>query len=164
MVIKISRLTSGPGGNHYALNSTKSRMFAHSAVCYWDVFLKLDNINNDNFQLWHFMFVGLPMMHMSLELMVKAFVTFYDSEYNSSSRGHKTSEIISEHAHSINLLKLINDDPQKMELIRTLELAWIGLRYAECSLSYDGKDGILFNEMMTLLTDEYKKISRLRTL
>jgi len=162
MPTKIDYLTDSPSGHHYGLNSTKSRMFDHSAAQYWDVFLELTE--EENFDLWKFMYVGLPVMHMSLELIVKAFVTFYDGTYDPKSDKHRTSKIIIDYADKINVLKSVRDDAQKIELIKTLEIAWEGLRYAECSLQYDRKDEVHLNEMMTLLIDEYKKISGLQTL
>jgi len=162
MPTKIDYLTNSPGGDHYRLNSTKSRMFAHSAAQYWDVFLEL--IEEKNFDLWKFMYVGLPIMHMSLELMVKAFVTFYDANYDPKSDRHKTSKIIIDHADKISELKLIRDDIPKMDLIKTLEIGWEGLRYAECTLAYDRKDEVHLTEIMTLLIGKYKEISGLRNL
>jgi len=163
MVIKIFKLKDLPGGR-YELNDSKSRMFAHSGAAHWDVSLKLMDMSGENFDLWEFMYVGLPMMHMALELMIKAFVTFYDSTYNAKSDKHKTSKIIDKYVNAINAFKLINNDKEKMKLVKMLELAWEGLRYAECSLQYNSKDGELFNKIMTLLTNEYKRISKLRTL
>lgn len=159
--MKITKLIDSCEGEHYKLNSTKSRMFAHSGASYWNTYLKLSMRNRD-FDLWDFMYVGLPIMHMALELIIKAFVTFYDSNYNPKSDNHKTSEIIKKYKRKIDALKSIDD--QKMEFIKTLELAWEGLRYAECGLGYDSSDDELFNEIMKLLTDEYKKISGLRSL
>lgn len=162
--MKISKLANSPNGSNYALNSSKSRMFAHSASEYWNTYLDLSDKSSEAFDLWRFMYVGLPAAHMALELMIKAFATFYNSDYDPKSDRHRTSKIISNYAASIDIFQPIINDSEKMILIKILEQGWEGLRYAECGLEFEAKDNKILEEVMTPLIEEYKKISGLKTL
>ena len=164
MIIKISKLTNSQDGKFYETNSSKSSMFAHSGVEYWDVSSMLNNIGKANFDLWKLMFVGLPLMHMALELIVKALVTFYDSSYQPKNDRHFTSKILIQYDEVVPIFKSITKDSKKMDLVSNLECAWEGLRYVECSMRCDGDEINRFNIIMNDLTDEYKKISGLRHL
>lgn len=144
-------------------NDNKSRRLAHSAVSYWDIVSKINDNSQDNFDLWRFMHVGVPMMHMAVELIVKAVVAISDNTFVIERDLHNTPKIINEHA-SIPAIGAIATDREKMDLIEELRTAWISLRYAEGTLMYEPKDKQNFDEIMSGLTETFKQLSGLKTL
>lgn len=151
-------------GKHPAgSNDRHSRMLAHSAASYWDIASQVNDASKDEFDLWSFMHVGVPVMHMAIELIVKAVVAISDNTFVVEDDGHNTPKIIQDHTN-IPVLASINSDKAKMELIRELRKGWIDLRYAEGTLEYERADKNHFDEIMTLLTEEFKRLSGLKTL
>jgi len=161
--MKVGKLTDGQGGDHYESNDSNSRMFAHSAASYWDIASRINDTTQSDFDLWSFMHVGVPVMHMAVELIVKAVVAISDDKFVAASDGHNTAKIISDHT-AIRVLGVINANKNKMELIGQLRKAWIDLRYAEGTLQYEQGDKKAFDEIMGSLTEEFKKLSGLKTL
>jgi hypothetical protein len=161
--MKVGKLTDGQSVGHYKSNDSRSRMFAHSAASYWNIASQLNDRSREDFDLWSFMHVGVPIMHMAIELIVKAVIAISDKKFIPERELHNTPKIISEHA-MIPVLGAINGNKEKMELIGQLRKAWIDLRYAEGTLSYESRDKEIFDEMMLSLTEEFKKVSGLKTL
>ena len=109
------------------------------------------------------MHVGVPVMHMAVELIVKAMVAISDDQFVVERDGHNTPKIIHDHAN-IAVIGAIDADKGKMELVGELRKAWIDLRYAEGTLMYEAEDKQNFDEIMTTLTEEFKRLSGLRML
>jgi hypothetical protein len=162
--MKVSRFTEGTDGTLFSDNKSKSTMFAHSGSCYWNIVFQLYDTRRDDFELWDFMYVGAPLMHMAIELMTKALVSINDVNYNAKLSGHKITVILSNYADRIGVFDIIIGDTEKRSLIETLEFGWEGLRYGECSLEYCEKDRTNFDEIMTILSEEFKRQSGLKIL
>lgn len=160
MAIKIIPLKKAFPGSGYDSNKKKSFMFAHAGGDYWRAcHILIDKRNKEGPWL---MYAELPLMHMAMELLIKAFPALFDHEFNSKKYKHSTSKIIREYSSQINILGLIESDASKMELIKGLENSWEPVRYAESAISYDGSDWKTFNEIIVMLLDEYKKLTGLR--
>lgn len=161
--MKVGKITDGQGGDHYQSNDSKSRMLAHSAVSYWDIASRINDKSQDNFDLIRLMLVGVPVMHMAVELIVKAMVAISDDQFVIERDGHNTPKIIHDHAN-IAVIGAIDADKRKMELVGELRKAWIDLRYAQGTLMYEAEDKQNFDEIMTTLTEEFKRLSGLNML
>lgn len=109
------------------------------------------------------MFVGVPLMHMALELAVKAIVMISDENFDPKKAGHRTPETIQTYSN-ISPLDIINADKDMMELIEELCSSWFDLRYAGGTLAYESGDKKNFDEIMSILLEKYKKLSGLETL
>lgn len=163
MSIKIIPLTKAFPGSDYDSNKSKSHMFAHAAADYWRASEIIKKENKGSGVLFTF-YVEMPLMHMALELMLKAIIAFNDEKFTAKKYKHKTSILINNYSDKIKSLKLIKNDSEKMKLLEDLENAWESIRYAECAFSYDGEDIELFDEIMSELYDDYSKISGLKHL
>jgi hypothetical protein len=150
-------------GVEIVTNDSKSRMLAHSAVSYWDIASHSNDTHTETFDLWSFMHVGVPVMHMAVELIVKAIVAISEPDFKVEGDGHNTPKIIRDHK-AIPVLKTVVAEQGKMELIEELRKGWTDLRYAEGTLVYEPADKKNFDEIMNLLTEEFKRLSGLRTL
>jgi hypothetical protein len=89
----------------------------------------------------------LPMMHLCLELLVKANAAHADAEFDPKKFSHKTSQIIKAYSNHIETFKKFAEDKSKMQLLDALEKAWSAIRYGEVAYRFDGEDYLLFKKM-----------------
>src|SRR5258706_10736761 len=66
----------------------------------------------------------LPMMHLCIELLVKANAAHADVEFDPKKFSHKTSRIIQAYSNHIETFRKFAEDKSKMELLDALEIAW----------------------------------------
>lgn len=163
MSIKIIPLVKAFPESDYGSNKTKSYMFAHAGADYWRASEIIKKENKGSGTLMTF-YVELPLMHMALELMLKAIIAFNDDNFIAKNHKHMTSILITNYSDKIEILKNIQNDSEKMKLIKSLENSWESIRYAECAFSYNGDDIKLFDEIMSELYDEYSRLSGLKFL
>jgi hypothetical protein len=149
--------------DEFSTNRHKSFMFAHCGADYWRACEAITKINKDSPELTT-IWVKLPLMHMALELLVKAIITFDNEKFDPKGKKHHTLNLINEYAAQIDVFNKINNDLLKKKLISELENSWELVRYGECSFSYDYKDMDLFDEMMSELYDKYSNLSGLEHL
>lgn len=128
---------------------------AYAGEEYWravNVLVKdLKNKDSDN----NFFWVLLPMMHMSIELFLKAIVLLDDKTFDCKLYGHNTQKLINTYSNKIDTLNFIKNDQTKMNLIISLEKSWTKIRYAESVIIYDYTDIELFEEIIALLYNKY---------
>jgi hypothetical protein len=158
MSIKIVPLTKAFPGVGYDTNAKRCHLFAQAGVDYLRACAAV--VAGREQYGWNF-YVELPLMHMTLELLVKAHAARVDTAFNPVHRKyqHKITKIINDYTGRVKVFSILENDTTKMELIEGLEASWEAVRYAEAAVYYEGKDWELFNQVAVQLADEYHKIT-----
>jgi hypothetical protein len=156
MSIKIVPLSKAFPGAGYDTNAKRCHLFAHAGMDYLRACAAV--VAGREQHGWNF-YVELPLMHMALELLVKALAARVDIAFNPLDRKyqHKTKKIINDYASRVKIFSILETDKTKMELIEGLEASWEAVRYAEAAVYYEEKDWELFNQVAKQLLDEYYK-------
>jgi len=84
--------------------------------------------------------VELPLMHQSVELLLKAFACRYDPHFDPMRFSHGTTRLLSAYSDRIAMFRSLIDDSESMTLVRGLEDAWTPVRYGESYIEYEGSD------------------------
>ena len=143
----------------YDSNKRKTYLFAYAGADYlYASEMLIEGRNKDG--RWC-MWAEMPLMHMAIELLVKAFASYYDQKFNGKKARHKTSQIIKDYSDKIGIFKKISDEPKNLELIKELEKSWELVRYGEGAQRCDGEEYKILKNIAGELYNEYKKITKL---
>ncbi len=158
MAIKLVPLTKAFPKSGYDTNKERSHFFAHAGVEY---LLAYEDLLKQEEASGHKFYVELPLLHMTLELLIKAHASLIDESFNPKQYRHQTKNILKDYADEINEFKLIIENPDKIALIEQLEEAWKYLRYGEMAFSCEGKDIHLAKNLAIELVETYHKKTRI---
>ncbi|MBI2608304.1 MAG: hypothetical protein HYW47_01755 [Deltaproteobacteria bacterium] len=161
MSIKIVPLIEAIPNSGYDSNKRRSSLLAHAGVAYLEAYEAMSNLPEKGFAVH---FVELPLLHMTLELLIKAYVSWIDDSFDPKKRAyrHCTKKIIEDYADKINEFSLIKNNPEKIALIEQLEKAWRYLRYGESTLTCERKDLHMAKDLAIELAEAYHKATGLR--
>lgn len=162
MVIEIKPLVESFPGHYYHSSKTKANLFAYAGADYLSACEILIKERNGNGR-WH-IWAELPLIHMSIELFVKALASFHDDLFDAKKYKHKTSKIINDYSEKIGLFKTIKDETKKLETIKELEKSWELVRYGESVQRCDGEEWKILLNVARELCSEYEKLAGLRIL
>ena len=112
----------------FAETSVRTHSYAHAGAAYLDSFRRLLDAPTPG--AW----VLLPLLHMSLELLVKAHATRVDPTFEGKSFSHRTHQIIKHYGASVPAFAGLAASAPDMELIEQLATAWLKVRYVEASV------------------------------
>lgn len=150
-MIKVGHLKDE--SSHYAAPDARAVMLGHAALDYY----RACALANEH--QWHekgmpFFYFLLPTMHQTIELVTKAIAYKSDSNFNPRKYSHRTLCILDRYAETVPVFSSIVSDPDNINLISTLEIAYLGVRYGECYTSDDGDTWLRFVVISTALFAE----------
>ena len=159
MAIKLIPLTKAFPNSGYNTNKKRSVFFLYAGVAYLQAYEELHK-QAEGFII---MYVELPLLHMALELLIKAHAARINESFNPKDKKyqHQSINILKEYANKVSEFKSIIDDPKKADLIKKLEKAWKSLRYGETALFFDGKDMLLAKDLAFELAEAYHKATKI---
>ncbi|MFZ5986783.1 MAG: hypothetical protein ACOYWZ_06635, partial [Bacillota bacterium] len=129
-------------------------MLAHAGIAYY----KTSKVMNEMMPIG-FWFVHLPLMHMSLELMLKSVALYENNSFDLKKYKHNTPKIISDYQNQIDLFNHFAETKQIMDLVSGLKDAWYALRYGETTVRYSEEDCDLFEQIIKQLSTKFQSIS-----
>ncbi len=147
-MIKIGHLKDE--NSHYLKPDTRAAMLGRAALDYYRA-CALANEHQwreDGIPFFNFL---LPTMHQALELVTKAIAYKSDSAFNPRKYSHRTLSVLTDYSGAVPAFASVTADSKNVDLISALEVAYIGVRYGECYLSYDGDTWSRFADVSTHL-------------
>lgn len=136
------------------LDSNKHRchMFAHAGIEY----LRACAAVTTSRETYGFgRHVELPLMHLGIELLLKAHAARVDISFSPRAYNHRTTDLIRDYAAHVDVFAALAADQAAMELIGCLQQAWLVVRYAEVVVQYNGSDYDKAGNIANLLADAY---------
>ena len=101
--------------------------------------------------------VYLPLMHLSIELLVKAHAANADASFKPKANLHSTHKNLEAHKKEIKMFANILKNPKKTEIIDELEKAWDMARYGEAVILTDASDLKDAQQIAMELAEEFYK-------
>jgi hypothetical protein len=108
----------------------------------------------------------LPTMHQTIELLVKAVAFDAVPGFDPKKYSHRVQNILRDYAAQAPIFGAMLSNPEIVIVLEGLKKSYIGVRYAECHVAFDGDAWELFLRVATdLIEDLYQrtKISLLKT-
>jgi hypothetical protein len=96
----------------------------------------------------------LPTMHQTFELLTKAIVFKVDPAFDPRKFKHQVKRLVNKYAGKVSLFDSMIADGSTVTLMRQLEKSYLGVRYGECTIEYDGDVWTLFAERSVQLLDD----------
>lgn len=109
-----------------------------------------------------FFFVLLPTMHQTLELASKAITFNAVPGFDAKKYSHRTLDVLNDFASVIPAFASIVAIPDNVDLIKSLETAYLGIRYGECWQSTDSDVWPRFEDIAAALFDDLSARTGLR--
>lgn len=109
--------------------------------------------------LWYF---RLPTMHQTLELFSKAVALIADNTFEAKNYKHNVKKLMETYKGQVPVFASVLAIPDAIELLDALEQSYLGVRYGECALTYDGDAWILFQRIADELLNDLRKRTGLR--
>ncbi len=139
----------------------RAAMLGNAAVDYYRACVLINEYQWQEQGLPFFYFL-LPTMHQTLELLSKAICYKGITNFNPKKYSHRTFDLMKCYAGDISVFYSIVKDLNKIELLEGLEKSYLGVRYGECYLSYDGDTWQFFEEIAEILLNDLRNRTGLR--
>lgn len=153
MVIKLIPLTKAYPNSGHDTNKVRSYGYAHAGI---DYLRASDAVIGASETYGPFFYVVLPLLHMSLELLIKAHAALTDDSFDPKKYRHCSKKILERYASKNKGFEGILSDAKKIELVVSLEKAWEIVRYAESYIGFDGSDLKLAQTIAVELANSYR--------
>ena len=147
--------------DHYTTPGSRAAMLGHSALDFFRACAVVREYERHDKGIWLISFL-LPTMHQTLELLLKAIAHKADASFNPRKYSHRTLDILQDYAPMVPAFSAVLSDAENVELLSELERAYMGVRYGECSLSYDGDAWDRFVALCELLFQDLGSRTGLR--
>lgn len=141
MKILVTDLDKAFPGGHYLKPSSRSNSLNSAGRDYFQACKFLVENHNTVGPLFY---VVLPTMHQTLELLAKAVAYRVDPNFEPKKYSHRVRDIVNDYAALFPFFLVISTDPEMQLLLEGLEKAYLGVRYGQCAISYDGEAFALF--------------------
>jgi hypothetical protein len=99
--------------------------------------------------------VDLPLMHITIELLLKAFAANTDADFRAREFSHDTVRLLKHYAGRIPAFQRLVESEFDLNLICGLSQAWTAVRYGETYIEYDADDWRRFQEIAASLANEF---------
>ncbi len=150
-MIKVGKLEDAFPRGHYNSAGSRASMLAYAGRDYLSACGFLAAHHNEIGPMFNFM---LPTMHQTLELLAKGIVFKVDPAFNPKDYSHRLEKLLNDYSGSVPLFASLLKDPNLSELVQGLEKSYLGVRYGECTLEFDGDAWSLFVTTAQTLLDE----------
>jgi len=153
MVIKLTPFEIAHPDSDLHKNEGHSSLFAHAGA----EFLTLCMYIHANASSKVYFYAELPLLHQSIELLLKAHAAKVDTSFSAKKYGHDTVKIINDYAGRIPVFSELAGNNAAIYLINGLKEAWLSVRYAEVMVESSGLDSDDAIGIGKLLANDYCK-------
>ncbi len=122
---------------NYLEPDARAAIFGHAGLDYYRASVLANEYQWQEHGLPLFYFL-LPTMHQTIELITKGIAYKVITSFDPKKYSHRALSLMKAHANDIPVFASILQDPNNTELLDGLEKSYFGVRYGECTLSYDG--------------------------
>ena len=100
----------------------------------------------------------LPTTHQTLELVTKAIAFKIDATFEPKKYSHRVHQLLQDYSPHVEIFVAMLSDQPTLDLMDGLEKTYLGVRYGECYVGYDGEVVQLFmTRAEELLDDLYSR-------
>lgn len=158
-MIKVGKLEDKLG--RYAEPDARAAMLGRAALDYFRACALAEEHQwrEDGVPFFNFL---LPTMHQTVELVTKAIAYKSNGTFNPRTYSHRTLSILRDYSAAVPVFAAVASDPENAEMLKALESAYLGVRYGECYLTYDGDTWLRFVSICTQLFAELSARTGLR--
>src|SRR5262249_13008032 len=96
----------------------------------------------------------LPAMHQAIELLVKAVAVHAVGSFDPRKFSHRGRCIVTEHAADVPIFATIAADARVMTLLQGRGESYVGVRYGDAHVAYDGDAWAIFSRVALALVDD----------
>ncbi len=121
----------------YKNDTSRQHTLAHCGADYLNAVGTLLRAQQIDFRAFH-PFVGLPLLHMAIELLAKAHAVRVEPSIDLHKFSHHTAKLIKKKRAAIPVFADIAADGASLALILALEKAWTAVRYGEALTMDEG--------------------------
>lgn len=110
---------------------------------------------------WSVFYVVPPMITFCIELYIKAIVSYKENTFDNKKHGHKTTEILSDYAETIEIFKKIVKNKKLFKLLNEYQNTIYNTRFGETSVSINSEDQKIVIDTIYELRQEMCKLTGL---
>jgi hypothetical protein len=158
-MITVTKLSDVHPGLNVDTPSMRTSLLAHAGLQYLRAAC-LTVHNQAHPAVFPFNFL-LPTMHQTVELLVKAVAFHAVPGFDPKKYSHRIRAMLRDHAVQVPIFATMLSDRKVVILLKGLENSYLGVRYAECHVAYDGDAWPLFLRVATDLIEDLDQRTKL---